>query len=160
MSNWLFISDIFQLEESNKYNPDKNSLSSDGWGLEFADWLKPELQRLGYQVPDFEPDTCGWRLELPFDSFRLVVACMVGPASSVNNADALGLNSKDLWQLFTDAKGPTAQGGLLKKMFSKPDPMLVAVRDMKLAALNQHLTQILTSEPGIRLIDGEPDFDS
>ena len=66
MSNWLFTSNIFQLQESNQYNPDKNSLSSDGWGLEFADWLKPELERSGYQVPEFEPDTCGWRLELPF----------------------------------------------------------------------------------------------
>ena len=80
----------------------------------------------GYRVPDFAPDTCAWRLELPFGFAVLVVTCRVGPASAVSHADGLGLNPKDLWQLFTQAKGPTAQGGLLKKMFSKHDPMLVA----------------------------------
>lgn len=93
----------------------------------------------GYRVPDFAPDTCGWRLELPFGFSLQVVTCMVGSASAVSHADGLGLNSKDLWQLFTQAQGPTAQGSLPKKMFSKPDPMLVAPRDMKLVALNQHL---------------------
>ncbi len=159
MSNWLFTSNIFQLEESNRYNPDKNALSSDGWGLEFADWLKPELERLGYQVPEFEPDTCGWRLELPFDSFHLILTCMVSPASSVSNADELGLNGKDLWQLFTDTKGPHAQGALLKKMFSKADPVEVAQRDIRLAALNQHITRILSSDADVQMIDDEPEFE-
>ena len=159
MSNWLFTSNIFQLEESNQYNPDKNSLSSDGWGLEFADWLKPELERLGYQVPEFEPDTCGWRLELPFDSFHLILTCMVSPASAVSNADALHLNGKDLWQLFTSTKGPQAQGGLLKRMFSKPDPIEVAQRDIRLASLNQHITGILNADANVQMVDGEPDFE-
>lgn len=123
MSNWLFTSNIFQLGESNP----------------FADWLKPSLHRLGFQVPHFAPGTCGWRLELPFGFSLLVVTCRVSPASAVSNADGLGLKSKDLWQLFTQAQGPTAQGSLLKKMFSKPDPMQVALRDMKLVGVNQHL---------------------
>lgn len=159
MSNWLFTSNIFQLEESNRYNPDKNSLSSDGWGLEFADWLKPELEQLGYQVHEFEPDTCGWRLALPFDSFHLILTCMVSPASSVSNADELGLNGKDLWQLFTATKGPHAQGGLIKKMFSKADPVEVAQRDIRLAALNQHITRILSSDADVQMIDYEPEFE-
>ena len=159
MSNWLFTSTIFQLEESNRFNPDKNSLSSDGWGLEFADWLKPELERSGYQVPEFEPDTCGWRLALPFDSYQLILTCMVSPASAVSNADELGLNGKDLWQLFTDTKGPHAQGGLLKKMFSKADPVEVAQRDIRLAALNQHITRILSSDADVQMIDDEPEFE-
>ena len=159
MSDWLFTSNIFKLEESNRYNPDKNALSSDGWGLEFADWLKPELERLGYQVPEYEPDTCGWRVELPFDSFQLILTCMVSPASSVSNADELGLNGKDLWQLFTATKGPHAQGGLLKKMFSKADPVAVAQCNIRLAALEQHITRILSSDADVQMIAGEPDFE-
>ena len=159
MSNWLFTSNIFQLEKSNQYNPDKNSLSSDGWGLEFADWLKPELERSGYQVPEFEPDTCGWRLELPFDSFHLVLTCMVSPAGSVSNADELDLNGKDLWQLYTATKGPHARGGLLKKMLSKADPVEVAQRDIRLASLNQDIARILNSEADVQMIDGEPKFE-
>lgn len=159
MSDWLFTSNIFQLEASNRYNPDKNSLSSDGWGLEFADWLKPELERSGYQVPEFEPDTCGWRLALPFGSFHLVLTCMVSPASAVSNADALNLNGKDLWQLFTASKGPHAQGGLLKKMFGKADPVEVAQRDIRMAFLNQHITGILNSDANVQMIDGEPEFE-
>lgn len=159
MSNWLFTSNLFQLEESNRFNPDKNSLSSDGWGLEFADWLKPELERLGYQVPEFEPDTCGWSLTLPFGSFHLILTCMVSPASSVSNAGELGLNDKDLWQLFTATKGPHAQGGLLKRMFSKADPVEVAQRDMRLASLNQHITHILNADANVQMIAGEPEFE-
>ena len=159
MSNWLFTSNLFQLEESNQFNPDKNFLSSDGWGLEFADWLKPELEQLGYQVPEFEPDTCGWRLELPFDSFHLILTCMVSPASSVSNADELDLNGKYLWQLYTATKGPHAQGGLLKKMFSKADPVEVAQRDIRLASLNQDIARILNSEADVQMIDGEPEFE-
>ena len=161
MNGWVFTSSIFKLEEVNQYNPDPNFKSSDGWGFEFADWLKPELQRLGYQVPDFESDTCGWRLVLPFDSFKLVITCMVGPASDAKNIDALGLSSEaDLWQMWSDFSGPAAAGGLLKRIFGKPDPAVIAQREIKFAALNAHLTQILSSEPAIRLIDEEPDFSS
>lgn len=161
MNGWVFTSSIFKLEEVNQYNPDKDRKGSDGWGFEFADWLKPELERVGYKVPEFEPDTCGWSLKLPFDSYRLEITCMVIPASSLSNRDELGLDSSDdCWQMWASSSGPSAQGGLLKKMFGKPDPALVAQRDMKLAALNSQLANIMASEPAIRLIDGEPEIDS
>jgi hypothetical protein len=160
VDDWTFVSDVLKIEETNEYNPDPNLKSSDGWGFELASWLEPQLQRLGYNVAKFEPDTCGWRLELPFDDYQLVLTCMAIEASSVSNRDELGLDSRDVWQLFASAKGPHAQGGLLKRMFAKPDPERVAQRDLKLSAFKQHVNQILSSEPTIHFLTSEPEFDS
>jgi hypothetical protein len=158
-TQWYFTSPNLRLEETNEHNPHPDRKSSDGWGYALADWLRPQLEQLGYCVATFEPDTCGWSLTIPFERFSLQLSCMVLPAGSISNSDALELGGLDLWDLAATANKPQATGGWLRRTFAQADPIDVMACENRLRQLSLDIQTILASEPSVRISAGEPEFE-
>ena len=142
MSSYTFKSSVFGMASEAQRNGD-----SDGWGTEFAEWLKPKLQNLGYQVLRTEPDTMGWTLRLQDEPFKLSVSFMVCEAGTASNFKDLGMGKDEgLWQCYASVSKPFF-AGLFKKIDTQPAE----------AKIEQDLKTILTLEPGIELV-AEPEF--
>ena len=143
MSGYTFKSSVFGMTSEAQSNGD-----SDGWGTEFADWLKPKLQNLGYQVLRTEPDTMGWTLRLQDEPFKMSVSFMVCEAGTATNFKDLGMGKDEgLWQCYSSVSKP-----FFADLFKKIDTQPAEVK------LQQALETILSSEPGIELV-AEPEFE-
>ena len=141
MRFFYFTSTAFQLEPLEQRRAD-----SEGWGMEFARWLQPQLQAAGYTVRATEPDTLGWRMVLQTEPFKLWVTCIAAEAEVFNNFEELGLKADDvLWECFGTSVKP-----FLKSLFNKIDD------EPTLDKLALTLRHILSAEPGISFVPAPP----
>lgn len=143
MSGYAFKTELFSLETAEQRMAD-----SDGHGMEFAQWLQPQLEQRGYKVHAVKLDTCGWRMMLQLEPFELYVACFVTEAGDASNFDMLNMDKQDaVWQCYARASKP-----LFKSLFKKMDDAPAETK------LDEELKAILSGEPLIHFV-AEPEFD-
>jgi hypothetical protein len=136
-----FKTDLFQAE------PLDDPGGSDGWGVEFAQWLQPKLEALGYKVHALSDGSCGWDMVLQREPFVLEVSCSVGTGELFSNADALGVGKDEaVWTCFAHAATP-----FFKSLFNKINT------DPAESKLSADLLAILTAEPRIVFV-AEPEL--
>lgn len=116
--------------------------SSDGYGLEFAQWLQPQLEAQGYQIHVLEEDACGWSMVVQLEPFKLFVSCFVVDAGAASNFEALKM-PKDAaaWMCFVGVTEP-----FFKSLFKKINT------DAAVQKLDEDLKAILVGEPSIHFI--------
>ncbi len=143
LGGYNFKTDLFELDPLGA-----ERTGSDGWGMEFAQWLQPQLQAQGYTVQAVNDDTCGWNMRLQEEPFKLQVNCMVMEAGTLSNAQALGIDKDDaVWSCYVHSSKP-----FFKSLFNKIDT------EPAVQKLDTVLQSILNAEPRIQFV-GEPEFD-
>jgi len=147
---WRFRSALFKIipKEDEATNPFC-------YGLSLAQWLKGRFTALGYDVEEVIAEDWGWCVMLARRPFMLWIGC--GNDSSAfdglgpEQQQALMAQGDDLeWSCFVATDVPVWTGFFWRRLVGR------ASTDAQVQVAAQQLEQVLSREPGIRMLQGGP----